>query len=91
MKKLRHFNREGHHDGSWLLAASLACPVCCARLRGNKVFAWCEAWHCRFWCYWEEVDEVVYKFNRAPVDDYLMDNLFCMKEGYRCPRRDTEK
>jgi hypothetical protein len=80
-KKLRPFNRERYHDGSWLLAGSLACPVCCARLRGNKVFAWCEAWHCHFWCYWEEIDEVVHKFNLAHPSTYLKECYSCLQNG----------
>jgi len=90
-KRLRKFDREQYHRGSWLLAGSLACPVpgCGARLRGNKVHAWCEAWHCGFWCHWEEIDQLVHKFNKAPTDEYLLDNLFCLTEGRLCPRKDT--
>ena len=86
-KKLRAFDREAHHKGSWLLAGSLACPVpgCGARLRGNGEVVWCEAWHCSFWCYWEELDELAYKFNKAHTSTYLKPNKMCLQECHVCP------
>lgn len=87
---MARFNRENRKG--WMIASSLACPKCIGRLYGDKIFIWCKAFDCDFYCLWEDLNEEIYKFNKKAVYSYdlvgslhqiMNDNVMIIFEGER--------
>jgi len=55
--------RQAERSKYWILAISLACPVCHNRLWGNGDHAWCRSRDCNFITQWEEVESKAHSYS----------------------------